>query len=178
MDQVQEGEAATEVGLGDRHDEPQVRLDHLLLGEHVAALDAAREDHLLLGGEQAHPPDRAQVEPQRIERRLDGQVDLDLLTLVGLRLGRPGGARLDAAALRFGQAAVFADDFDALLVEERVELLHLLLGDVHLLQAGLDLRERQHAALGPFRDQRLELLELSDRCLIGKQHESVIAHVP
>ena len=61
LDQVQEREAATQVALRDRHHEPQVRLDHLLLGGHVAALDAPRQRHLLVGRQQVHAADRAQV---------------------------------------------------------------------------------------------------------------------
>ena len=47
LDEVQERQAAAEVALGDRHDEPQVGLDHVLLGRHVAALDALGEPDLL-----------------------------------------------------------------------------------------------------------------------------------
>ena len=139
LDEVQEGQPATQVGLGDRDDQAQVGLDHLLLGLHVAALDAPRQLDLLLGGEQAHAPDRAQVEPQRVERRLDGQVDLDLLARLAVGVGRRSGARLDRLALGLGRTAVGADDLDPLLVQVRVQLLDLLLGDLDLLEAGVDL---------------------------------------
>ena len=79
LDQVQERQPAAEVALRDRHDEAQVGLDHLLLGGHVAALDALRQRDLLVGGQQVHAADRAQVQPQRVEARLDRQVDLRLL---------------------------------------------------------------------------------------------------
>ena len=79
LDQVEEGEPASEVGLGDRHHQPQVGLDHLLLGLHVAALDPAGECDLLLRRQQVHAPDRPEVQPQRVERGLDREVDLDLL---------------------------------------------------------------------------------------------------
>ena len=32
--------------------------------------------HLLVGGEQIHAADRAQIEPQRIKARLDGEIEL------------------------------------------------------------------------------------------------------
>ena len=79
LDEVEERQPAAEVALGDRHDEAQVRLDHVLLGLHVAALDALGERDLLVGGQQRHAADRAQVQAQRVERRLDREVDLRLL---------------------------------------------------------------------------------------------------
>src|SRR5829696_7114311 len=53
LDEVQERQALVAVVLGDRDDQAQVGLDHLLLRVEVAALDPAREVDLLLGGEQA-----------------------------------------------------------------------------------------------------------------------------
>jgi hypothetical protein len=47
-----------------------------------------------------------------------------------------------------------------------VELLHLLLGDLDLLERGRDLLERQDALLLPFGDQRLELVEVDDGRLV------------
>src|SRR4051794_30127348 len=74
LDEVEERQPAAEVALRDRHDEPQVRLDHLRLGGHVAALDALREVDLLLRGQQRDAPDGPEVQPQRVETRFDGQV--------------------------------------------------------------------------------------------------------
>src|SRR3954464_12489119 len=85
LDEIQEGQAAAQIRLGDRDDEAQVGLDHLLLGGHVAALDALGERDLLGGGQQRDLADRAQVEAQGIQRRLDGEVDGRLLRVVGLR---------------------------------------------------------------------------------------------
>jgi hypothetical protein len=67
LDQVEKGEPAAEVPLGDRDDEAEVRLDHRRLRPHVAALDALRERDLLVCGEERHLADLAQVEPQRVE---------------------------------------------------------------------------------------------------------------
>ena len=76
LDQVEEREPAAQVALRDRDDEAEVRLDHLRLRGHVAALDPLRQVDLLVGGEQRHLADLAQVEPQRVERRLDREVEL------------------------------------------------------------------------------------------------------
>ena len=78
LDQIQERQAAPDVALGDRHDQAQVGLDHVLLGGDVAALDALGQRDLLLGAQQRHAADRAQVQPQRVEARLDRQVDVGL----------------------------------------------------------------------------------------------------
>src|SRR6185503_18226896 len=76
LDQIQERQATAEVALGDRDDEAQIRLDHLLLGYEVAALDPLGQGNLALGGQQLYAADRPQVEPQRIQAGLDRQVDL------------------------------------------------------------------------------------------------------
>ena len=49
-----------------------------------------------------------------------------------------------------------------------MEFLHLLLGDLHLLEAGFDLREGEDTTLLTLRDQRTELLELRDRSLVAE----------
>src|SRR3712207_1515255 len=99
LDQVEEREPAAEVALRDRDDKAQVGLDHVLLRGHVATLDPLRELDLLGGGQELHAADRAQVQPQRVEARLDRQVDLWLLGggrvlrrlgILDLRLGRDG----------------------------------------------------------------------------------------
>jgi hypothetical protein len=47
------------------------------LARHVAALDPLGQRlDLLVGGQQRHLADLAQVEPQRVERRLDREVDV------------------------------------------------------------------------------------------------------
>ncbi len=85
---------------------------------------------------------------------------------------------LDAPTLRAGQTAVGIHHGDALPVEIRVQLLHLLLGDLDLLQAGLDLREGQHPSLLSFGDQRTQLVKFDDRRLIAQQNDLVNAHSP
>ncbi|HEX9351062.1 MAG TPA: hypothetical protein VF877_07310, partial [Gaiellaceae bacterium] len=71
LDQVEEREAAAEVPLRDRDDEPEISLDHLRLRRQVPALDPLREVDLPVGRQQPHFLDLAQVEAQRVERRLD-----------------------------------------------------------------------------------------------------------
>src|SRR3954452_16472221 len=65
LDEVEEGQPLVAVVLGDRDDQAQVGLDHLLLGVEVAALDALGEVALLLRGEQ---PDLADVLEEQLQR--------------------------------------------------------------------------------------------------------------
>ena len=94
LDQVEEGEALVAVVLGDRDDEPQVRLDHAALGRHVAPLDALGELDLVGGRQQGMTPDLAQEELQRIGRDLGGRLDVGPLRRLG-GLRRLGRLRLD-----------------------------------------------------------------------------------
>ena len=71
LDQVEERQALVAVVLRDRDDEPEVRLDHLLLRAHVAALDLLGQLDLLRGGQQRVPAGLAQEELQRVGRRLE-----------------------------------------------------------------------------------------------------------
>ena len=71
LDQVEEREALVTVVLRDRDDEPEVGLDHALLGIHVAALDPFGELDLLGRGEQLVPARLAKEQLQRVRRRLD-----------------------------------------------------------------------------------------------------------
>ena len=117
LDQVEEREPAAEVALRDRDDEAQVRLDHLRLRGHVAALDPLGQVDLLVGGEERHPADLAQVEPQRVERRLDGEVELRrVLLLLGERL-----------LVRQRLVLLALDELDAVVDQVRREVLELLL---------------------------------------------------
>ena len=66
LDQVHEGEAEAAVALGDRDDEAQVRLDHVLLGVVVAALDALGELDFLRRGQQRSGRDAVQEEVEAV----------------------------------------------------------------------------------------------------------------
>ena len=177
LDQVQERQPAPEVALGDRDDEAQVGLDHLLLGVQVAALDPLGQRDLALGREQLHAADRAQVEPQRVQARLDREVDLGLARRVRALLARLLGA-LEAAALADRRPAVLADHVDALVLQVRVELGDLLLGDLDLLQRGGDLREGEEALLLALRDQWTELFDLRYGDLLRQQNFRFGAQLP
>ena len=169
LDQVQERQAAAQVALGDRDDEAEVRLDHLLLGVQVAALDPLGQRDFLLRGEQLHAPDRAQVQPQGVQARLDREVDLGLPRRVGVLL--PAGlGPLEAAALADRGPPVVGDDVDALLLQVRMELGDLLLRDLDLLQRGGDLREGQDASVLAFRYERAKFIDLRDGDLFRQQH--------
>ena len=128
LDQVQERQAAAQIALGDRDDEAQVGLDHLLLGDQVATLDAPGQLDLAVGREQLHLADRAQVEPQRIQAGLDRQVDLGLARVRRI-LRRAGLGLRGRHGLAFSR-----DDLDPLVQQIRVQLRDLLLGDLHLFQ--------------------------------------------
>ena len=88
LDQVEEAQPAAQIAFRDRDDEAQVGLDHLPLGQHVAALDPLRQFDLLGGGQQLDLADRAQVEAQAVEARFDRQVELGFFR-------PPGGRGLD-----------------------------------------------------------------------------------
>jgi hypothetical protein len=51
-----------------------------------------------------------------------------------------------------------------------VQLAHLLLGDLDLLQGGRDLVERQKAPLLTIRDERPKLVQLVDRRFVSQQN--------
>src|SRR5262245_1040301 len=67
LDEIEERQPAPEIALRDRDDEPEVRLDHVLLRRDVAALDELRERDLLVRGEERDLPDLAEIEAQRVE---------------------------------------------------------------------------------------------------------------
>ena len=150
LDQVEERESAAEVALRDRHDEAEVGLGHLPLRLHVAALDALREVDLLVGRQQRHLADLAQVEPQRVERRLDGEVELRRHLLL-----------LDERLLVRRMLVLLAlDELDAVIDQVRVEVLDLLLGEIDVLEALDDLVVGEDPLVEPLLDELVELLDL------------------
>src|SRR5579871_5162090 len=74
LDEVEEGQTLVAVVLGDGDDEAQVRLDHLLLGVEIAALDPLGQVDLLLGGEEPDLADVLQEELKGIGRHVRLQV--------------------------------------------------------------------------------------------------------
>src|SRR5829696_1578626 len=154
LDEVQERQALVAVVLGDRDDQAQVGLDHLLLRVEVAALDPAREVDLLLGGEQA---DLADVLQEQL-KGVGGHVRLEIDRRLGLAATALVRRALD---LRRGDGRVdLLDDLDLGLLEEAVQLLDVGLVEIDLGDGGLDLGERQDAHLLPLQEQTLDLFEL------------------
>ena len=193
LDQVQEGQAASHVALGDRDDEAQVGLDHVLLGEHVAALDALGERDLFGGAQQRHAADRAQVEPQRVQA--GSTVGVDSTRLRSSKRARsswtprapprrPPPPRVLAELLRglqpwsgigcesaagsatsraSGGVGRLADDLDPVLLQVAEQVLDLLGGDLRLLQRRREIRGGHESAFLTVGDQRVQLLHVDDR---------------
>ena len=138
LDEVEEGEPASAVALGDRHHQAQVGLDHLLLRGLVAVLDALREAHLVGGREERHPSDVLQEELQGVGRLLDGRGGP--AGTLGL-LGQLGGAHAGLGLLQQLDAGLLQGLVDLLdrvrvqaePVEDLGELLHAQ--EAHLLAA-------------------------------------------
>src|ERR687887_367426 len=140
LDQVEEREALVAVLLRDRDDEPQVRLDHLLLGAVVPTLDPLRELDLLSGRQQV---DLAHVLEEELQR-----VGRDLANL-GYRLARP--------RLHLGPVL---DDLDLKLVEGVVEVVDLCGVELELIERERDLGRIQRPGLPRGFQQTLRLVRL------------------
>src|SRR5688500_1414201 len=158
LDEVQERQALVAVVLGDRDDQAQVGLDHLLLGVEVAALDLAGEVDLLLRREQPDLADVLQEQLKRVGGHVRLQVDGRLL---------PAAAAVDRALdLRLGGRGVVLDQLDLALLEVAVQLLDIAFVELDLGQGGGDLGVCEHAglpALGYEQADFLELLKFSYR---------------
>src|SRR5204863_802605 len=159
LDKVEEAQAAPEVRLRDRDDEAEVRLDHLRLRRHLAALDPLREVALLVGGQQRHLADLAQIEAQRVERGLDGQVELRGLDLFF------GEVRLFVWGMLVRLAL---DELDAVIDQIGVEVFDLVLAELDVVETGGDLVVVEDSLLEPFLDELLELFYLGERDLDGE----------
>ena len=61
LDEVEEGEPATHVLLGDRHDEPEIGLDHTVGGALIAGFDSRRQRDLVLLREEPHGGNLLQI---------------------------------------------------------------------------------------------------------------------
>ena len=160
LDQVEERQPTTEIALGNRHDEAQVGLNHLALGAHVALLDALGQVDLLARAEQRHAADLPQVEAQRVEARLDGQVDLKLLTFDRL----------------LGDTTLGLMQLNPVLDEIGVEVLDLLLGDLNLDQCGGNLADQEEAPLLADLHELLELVDLGQLDIDG-QHRAPVSGI-
>ena len=109
--------------------------------------------------EERHLADLAQVEPQRVERRLDGEVELrrGLVFIGGRRLLVRERLVLDAF-----------DQLDRVVDQVRVEVLDLLLRELDVVEPGHDLVVREETALETLLDEALELLDLGKSDIDGQ----------
>src|SRR4051794_6033002 len=109
LDQIEERDARVHVVARDRHDEPEVRLDQLLLGLFVSRVLAPGELSLFLTREQRAVSDLADVELQWILRGSGGKSLLGLFLLVlvdgGVKGGRIGD-ELELRLLGFGRGGI------------------------------------------------------------------------
>src|SRR3954452_1891604 len=154
LDEVQERESLVAVVLRDRDHEAQVRLDHLLLGVEVAALDALREVDPLLRRQQPDLPDVLQEQLKVVGGHVGPEVDLRARLAPAPLVRRP----LDLAGGTCRRIDLL-HELDLRTLEERVELLDVSLVEIDLGHGGGDLGVRQHAGLRPLRDQSLDLFE-------------------
>src|SRR3954451_2770296 len=142
LDEVQERQALVAVVLGDRDDQAQVRLDHLLLGVEVATLDALGEIDLLLRREQTDLADVLQEELKGVGGHVRAQVQRGLrlapTALVGRALDLLGGS---------GGRVDLLGEVDLLRIGEAVHLLDVGLVEIQLGDRVSDLGEREVAHL-------------------------------
>ena len=123
LDEVEERHAEAAVALRDRHDEPEVRLDHHALGDGVAALDPLRERDLFGGGQELVATDVREEELEAVGGAGDGAGLVLLLGCCLLLLGVGVGLR----------------DLDVVRLELALEQLGVFLADVVLEHEGLEL---------------------------------------
>ena len=143
LDQVEERHAEAAVALGDRDDEPQVRLDHAPLRGRVAALDRLRERDLLGGGQQLVAADVGEEELQAVGRRRSATSRLEparRASAAGCSASlRGGGAELEPDALELARELLDLGLVEVVLERERLELGGL---DEAALLGALDERAR------------------------------------
>ena len=158
LDQVEEREAAAEVALRDRDDEAQVGLDHLLLGRACrrARCACASSTSCSAVSSGTRPIERRY---SRSESRVGStrEVDLGLLALVAARSASPlpRSASSLVALDAVGRAVRARRPRSPLLVQIRVQLLDLLLGDLDLLRGrSRSASKVRHPALLTLGDQR------------------------
>ena len=137
LDQVEQRQAVPLVALGDRDDQPQVRVDHQILGFLVAALDPLGELDLLLGGQQLVPAGLVQEQLQRVGGRVRELMVVE------------GGVVLDDVP------AVVAE-LDPALVELLVDARELVVVEVELMDELVELRQVDAALLLRPIDQRCQ----------------------
>src|SRR4051794_34435612 len=156
LNQVEEGQALVAVVLGDRDDQTEVGLDHLLLRVEVTALDALRELDLLGGGEQA---DLADVLEEQLQG-IGGHVRLQVERLLALAAALAVGALVLGGGL-LSRVQVL-DQLDADLLEVSVQVLDVRLVELYLGHSSGDVAEGEDAQLLATSDQRLYFFKFLD----------------
>ena len=120
---------------------------------HVAALDPLRQIDLLVGGQERHLADLAQVEPERVERRLDREIELRRVLLL-----------FDERLLVRKRLVLLAlDELDAVVDQIGREILELLLGELDLFEPGDDLVVGEKALFLSGLDELVQLFDLRKR---------------
>src|SRR6266511_3933718 len=138
LDQIEEGQTLVPVLLGDRDDETEIGLDHLLLRTMVATLDPLRELDLLRGGEEVDLADVLEEELQGVSRDLARLLDLLLFLLHA------------------------GHDLDLKLLERVVKVVDLGRLQVELVERDRDFVRAQLAVLPPRLEERLGVLRLHE----------------
>ena len=123
----------------------------MLLRRHVAALDPLCERDLLVGRQERHLADLPEVEAERVERRLDREVEL--------RRGRLLG-RGDRPLVRQRLVLLPLVQLDRMIDQVCRELLELLLREIDVLEGLDDLVVREEPLLLPLLDELVELLDV------------------
>jgi hypothetical protein len=129
------------------------RLDQLLLGVEIAALDPLGEIDLLLSAQQPHLADVLEEQLQRVGSPL--RLEIQRSPAAGALLGRA----LNVQARRSGWVD-FLDQLDSRALEEAVQLLDVGFVETELGRGGLDLGVCEHADLLAACDQTLDLFKL------------------
>src|SRR5581483_3649199 len=139
LDQIEERHAEAAVAFGDRHDEPQVRLDHAPLGAPVATLDRLREHDFLVRGQELVLADVGEEELQAVARagRSVGLVDHRFGLRLRVLLLDDGLAHLEPDTLELADHVLDLGVTEVVLDRERLELGRL---DPAALLARLDQR--------------------------------------
>ncbi len=145
LDQVQERQPLVAIVLGDRDDQPQVGLHHLLLGIEIAALDPLGQIDLLLSGQQTHLADVLEEQLQRVGRH----IRLEIQRRFGFAPAALVRRTLDRQRRRRRRIDVL-DELDLRFLQEPVQLLDVGLVQIDLRQRRRDLREREHTHLLAF----------------------------
>jgi len=153
LNQVEKRQPLVAVVLRDRDHQPQVGLDHPLLGLERAPLDPLGQINLVLSRQQPHLPDPLQEQLQTVRRSLRLKIQRSLSA------GAQGGRAFDDQAFRGGRIDLL-DQLNLAALKDPAQLL-----DVGVLEAKLgrgthDLGVREHPDLQPAGDQTPDLVQL------------------